>query len=50
VVVVQPYARMMYWAKRFVPGLIDLGHRTRLGKRKPPQPVPPGKDADRRAA
>jgi short-subunit dehydrogenase len=50
VVVIQPYARMMYWGKRFFPGLLDLAHRFRRGERKPPKPVAPGDDAGRRAA
>ena len=50
VVVVQPYARLMYWAKRFFPGLLDLAHRTRRSERKPPQPSTPGDDVKRSAA
>ncbi|HYO23935.1 MAG TPA: SDR family NAD(P)-dependent oxidoreductase [Lacipirellulaceae bacterium] len=35
VVVMQPMSRLLYWAKRFVPGLLDLAHHIRRRKQGP---------------
>jgi short-subunit dehydrogenase len=48
-VVVQPYARLLYLAKRLSPGLLDLSSRIRRRKRVP-LPPPGADDASRRAA
>ena len=49
-VVIQPYARLMYLLKRMAPGLLDLGNRMRRRKQGPDKhrTVPPGEQ--RRAA
>jgi short-subunit dehydrogenase len=39
VVVMQPMSRILYWVKRFTPGLLDLAHRLR--RRKQAAPTPP---------
>jgi short-subunit dehydrogenase len=52
VVVMQSVSRLMYLAKRFVPGLLDLAHHLRRRKQAPhiPKPKPPLEDEQRRAA
>ncbi|WP_428305792.1 SDR family NAD(P)-dependent oxidoreductase [Lacipirellula sp.] len=50
VVVMQPYARLTYWVKRFAPGLLDLGNRFRRRKRAVDAPRVATPDERRRAA
>jgi NAD(P)-dependent dehydrogenase (short-subunit alcohol dehydrogenase family) len=52
VVVMQPMSRLMFLAKRFVPGLLDLAHHLRRHKRAPyvPNATPPVDGEQRRAA
>lgn len=49
-VVVQPYARLTYLAKRFAPGLLDLGNRFRRHKHRGDQQRVVQPDDRRRAA
>jgi NAD(P)-dependent dehydrogenase (short-subunit alcohol dehydrogenase family) len=48
-VVIQPYARLLYFVKRLAPWTLDVGNRFRRRKRRIPTPTGPA-DADRRAA
>jgi NAD(P)-dependent dehydrogenase (short-subunit alcohol dehydrogenase family) len=50
VVVIQPYARLTYLAKRLVPGLLDLGNRLRRRKQGPNKHRTMKPDEKRRAA
>jgi NAD(P)-dependent dehydrogenase (short-subunit alcohol dehydrogenase family) len=38
VVVMQPTSRLLYWAKRFAPSLLDLVHRVRIRQQDAPTP------------
>jgi short-subunit dehydrogenase len=51
-VVMQPMSRLLYLAKRFVPGLLDLAHHLRRQKQAPyvPKAKPPADGEQRRAA
>jgi len=49
VVVVQPYARMLYLLKRYAPGLLDVANRFRR-RTGAPKAKKPAEDSERRAA
>lgn len=51
VVVMQPGSRLLYYAKRFAPGLLDLAHRIRRRRQAPPSPPRTAAEGlDKRAA
>ena len=49
-VVIQPYARMAYWLKRFAPWALDLGNRFHRSKKKPAAGQVPAEPPQRKAA